>query len=49
MADGFITWGFDEKRYRYTFTDVERRMRVINKKSQDDLDVLLNKLYSNIF
>ena len=48
MADGFITWGFDEKRYRYTFTDVERRMRVINKKSQDDLDVLLNKLGKDI-
>ena len=48
MADGFVTWGFDEKRYRYTFTDVERRMRVINKKSQDDLDVLLNKLGKDI-
>lgn len=48
MADGFITWGLDEKRYRYTFTDVERRMRVINKKSQDDLDILLNKLGKDI-
>ena len=48
MADGFITWGFDEKRYRYTFTYVERHMRVINKKSQDDLEVLLNKLGKDI-
>ena len=47
MADGFITWGFDEKRYRYTFTDVERRMRVINKKTTTKQNHQRKKINNN--
>lgn len=44
----FLRWSFDEKRYRYTFTDMERRMRLVKKKTQDACGDVLNKLGKDI-
>lgn len=44
----FLKWDFDEKRYRYSFTDIERRMRFIKKQTQDSAEVVMNKLGKDI-